>query len=198
MDLTKDPFMKLSEIKILTEAPMETKGKWNIGNMNGVMKSFHSPDSAEAHAWMRNKDAAPPSKETRQQIAAAKKADADAERAERAKNRKPTVKKMTTGDMYELHDEVTDAIGNSFPDGDPIDGFGDYLKDNKLTMDDVNKAFKKIEGMTYDKYMKTMWADSAADAAHDAQTDLKNGKKPHSSPFFDIKDDKVVMRTSPW
>ena len=34
---------------------MQTKGKWNIQNLIGTMKTFASAESDEARAWMKNR-----------------------------------------------------------------------------------------------------------------------------------------------
>lgn len=199
--------MKISELLQTSEANlteagrMETKGNWRIGNLNGVIKTFKSADSPEAKAWMKNRDSAPPDRETvraqRQQEKIWKDQEREQKRAERERNRKPT-----NDELRALYDEVVEAAGSSFPDGDPIDHFGDTLRKNNWTMDTVDLAFKKFgsgrEKKGYDQFMIDMWDDFAADQTHDANMDLKAGRKPERSQFYDIKDGKAVIAQNPW
>lgn len=205
--------MKLSELSIVKE---ETKGKWKIGNLKGVYKNFKSEDSADAKAWMRDRtseaDAAnmiwdsrtghwkeDPKASERQN----KKDEKERAREEKEQEDWDNRFKPTDKDLKMLYDRGIEAIGSSFPDGDPIDHMLRYLDPKHWTTDEIDQAFKKF-GHGYEKKgfyatVEGTWDDFSSDTIADAKMELSQGKKPDSnSPFFDIKDGKVVPKKNPW
>lgn len=126
--------------------------------------------------------------------------DREYARAEREANRKP---KVDLGKVYRM---VIDAIGNSFPDGDPIDHIIPALRRMGVAshdaMDVANKAMKahggKIEKKGVYPYLAVMWDDSAADALHDAKI-AKDKDEDYDSPFIDYdKDGNPKVGHNPW
>jgi hypothetical protein len=189
----------------LFEATGKTKGAWKIQNLSGVMKTFKDDESADARAWMRNRGDAKqvwdgrhwtvdPKKQERED----KKADREQarwEREERAAERGPKI------DLKAVYDKVMDAIGNTFPDGDPIDHLIPALRKMGVREYDVGDAIEKAmkkhgrgvekKGM-YD-YMAVMWDEMARDAMYDA----KNGHEARE-PFVRMEDGKPVLQDNPW
>jgi hypothetical protein len=124
-------------------------------------------------------------------------------KAEKAEwNRKyGTPKKVSKKALYgEFADKILSAISNSFPDGDPMDYFINYMQRNNLTMDDAEKAMKQATGRSYDHYLIDMWDSFAADSAYDANGSISRGQDPGDSPFWtwDGKSPKVELEPNPW
>ena len=119
-----------------------------------------------------------------------------AERAEAKKAEKEEKEKLDS----QLYHKVVDAIGNSFPDGDPMDHFMDWMDRKGLDMKDVDRVFKKYEGKSYYRYLANMWDDYAGDNMADANSEIAAGKKPASSAFYhwDGKSKKVTKEKNPW
>lgn len=141
-----------------------------VASLDGVYKRFKSLDDPAAQEWKQTV----------------------ANKPKEPKVPKAPVKKLTLRDVY---DRVETAIGNSFPDGDPIDHFGPWLEKNKLTMDHVDRAFRKFAKTSYNQYLVDMWDSTAGDAIHDA----KNGHVDHYSPYYDVAADGVITpKANPW
>jgi len=85
------------------------------------------------------------------------KADAKREKVKKALN-----------DLYWI---AQDAIGMSFPDGDPIDHIIPKARRLGIPMDSVgewlDRAFKKNEGVSYDQFLSNLWDDQYGDAKSD-------------------------------
>lgn len=114
----------------------------------------------------------------------------------------PTVKKMST---HDIHWKVTELIGSSFPDGDPIDSIGPWMKKNDVSMDEINAAFDKEERRFFKDgmygYLSSKWDDMADDAVCDANASAKSGERfDMNSNFYtvDKKDKKITKRNNPW
>ena len=204
--------MKLSELSIVKE---ETKGKWKIGNLKGVYKNFKKNDSPDALAWMRDRSTEDHNmkwdeswgkwvrganivdRETAKRIKDDEKRVRERERAEAKKNQGPTAK-----ELEQLYLDGMDAIGSSFPDGDPIDHMLDTLNRNNWTTHEIDLAFKKYghghEKKGFYAAVEGMWDDMQPDQMHDANIDLKAGRTPNRSAFYDIVDGKVVASRNPW
>jgi hypothetical protein len=76
--------------------------------------------------------------------------------------------KLTTGEIFR---KISDAISQSFPDGEP--NFHAWMDRNNITMKDVDKAFRLHSGAkSYDDYMRTMWDESADQVISDAKHEL--------------------------
>ena len=189
----------------VAEARYETKGAWKIQNLNGALKNFKDSESPEARAWMKdrggdegstwNKErgAWEDSKRERAADRAQRKSDREADR----EARKP--KKTSTTDLDVLFRKAEDYIGQSFPDGDPIDYIGPYMEKNKYQTGDLDLAFKNNTKMDYNSYLVSTWKEFAADRMATAREQLKLGKKPEGEPpFFDVKDGKVIALKNPW
>ena len=191
----------------ITEVRMETKGKWNIQNMSGVMKTFVSADSNDARAWMRERgtekmiwDKSTSKWMDDPKIAdrEIKKQDREWARERREEDRANKPKKVTNVELDTIYHKVEDAVGQSFPDGDPIDHFSGWLRKNGFTMDDVDAAFKKNTKSTYYQYLANMWDDHAGDRIADAKNNVKRGGTPDDSPFYKVEDGKVNATDNPW
>ena len=108
----------------------------------------------------------------------------------------------------QIWNKVETVIGNTFPDGDPIDHLIPWMEKTKVTMDQINAAVKKhAKAKDMYAYLADMWDDMASDAMHDANMMLNKGKIPDHNPFVDIinKDhhgftgkEKAVKRPNPW
>ncbi len=91
--------------------------------------------------------------------------------------------------------KVVDVIGNSFPDGDPIDYLIPYMEKNGITMKEINAAVRKYERVDFYQYLSRLWDESAADQIHDA----KNGHIDDNSPFYNVdKNQNIVPAQNPW
>jgi hypothetical protein len=105
-------------------------------------------------------------------------------------------------DKYYRHilNTVEGSVGNVFPDGDPIDRLHAWMERNNVRMDDINRAFRKFEGKSYDAYIADMWDDHADDALHDAEMDLEDGKdiSKERSPFWKLEDGVPKLNENPW
>lgn len=141
---------------------------------------------------------------------AKKKEIADRERAEReaikkhnreiaALDRAAAKKAATKLQQSEIWNKVQTVIGNSFPDGDPIDHLIPWMSKTGVTMDQVNAAVKKYEKTDFYGYLARMWDDSQGDAVYDAETMIKQHKKPdENNPFYYFDGEKIVKNRNPW
>lgn len=177
--------MKVSEL--LQE--METKGSWKIQNLSGNFKTFKDKESPDAMAWIKNRGTAKQVwdkasgkwiEDPKQTARDDKKLDREERRAEREEAR------VARGPKYDLkliYNKAIDMIGNSFPDGDPIDQIGDWFKKTYGTADNcreiVDKAMRKFGGGLEKKgmyeYLADMWEEHAADLLSDAVQLIKKG-----------------------
>lgn len=185
----------------VAEAKYETKGSWKIQNMGGILKNFKDAESPDARAWMKdrtgdegsswNKERARWEGSTRE-----RKEDREQRAADR-ENRTP--KKTSAAGLDKLFHKAEDYIGQSFPDGDPMDYIGPFMEKNDYQTGDLDLAYKKNVKMDFYKYLAATWKDHAADRVHDAREQVKQGKKPSDGqPFFTIKDGKVIALENPW
>lgn len=167
---------------------------WTIHNMSGVPKNFRKIDGfwekpVEVERWQRSYGDA--KKERAVKLTAAlqayaekngfradtdpemlrqwKRDDADEAREKRAE---AAEKKRNRPTLDQLWHHVEEALGNSFPDGDPHDSIAPYLNKHDLDWDDVDKAVAKAtrnKHKTLHSYMADMWDSYADDALHDAK-----------------------------
>jgi hypothetical protein len=207
-----DMMLRLTEFLKLLEA----QGiEWQtIHNMAGKPKRFKKIDGdwespSQARAWMKSHDIPEPAVRTspaRLAKAVAKYPTAgkhlalqwlkDDEEQEKLEKQIARDKKRSHPTPREIWDEVETAIGNSFPDGDPIDALHPWMEKHEVTMDEVNAAVKqnvmgrgkgkKNYGMYY--YLADMWDDMSRDQLHDA----KNG---HYGEHYD---DQWFAQGNPW
>lgn len=73
-------------------------------------------------------------------------------------------------ELLRLHNKVLEAVGQSFPDGDPIDIIGPWVNRQGWDIYDVTQkgfldaAMKKFSGAkSYDHYLEDFWDQFAAD-----------------------------------
>lgn len=142
---------------------------------------------------------------------AIKKEIADRERAEReaikkhnreiaALDRKAVKKKLSDEESWKVFNKVETVIGNTFPDGDPIDHLIPWMEKTGVTMDQINAAVKK-HGKAKDMYayLAGMWDDSQSGAVYDAEMAVKKNEKPQEpSVFFYFDGEKIVKNSNPW
>ena len=186
------------------------KGSWKIQNLSGVMKTFKDAEQSDARAWMKNRGDASQiwdkttgrwmedPKKTDRELKKADRENAKWDRLDRAAEKARTNPKV---DLQKIYNIVIGAIGDSFPDGDPIDHFAGPLRrlgvPEYSVMDYADKAMKKFGGKSEKKgvygYLADMWDDMAGDAMYDA----KNGGEARS-PFVEIEDGKPVKQDNPW
>jgi hypothetical protein len=199
-------------IELLVEATGTTKGSWKIQNLTGAMKTFKDDESPEARAWMRARGDASqvwdktagrwitdPKKQERED----RKAEREAAKYEREDRRAERESKPGFGvDLQKVYDIVMDAIGNSFPDGDPSDhyarpirrlGVKEYHVGEVVTMA-MKKHGSGIEKKGVYAYLAQLWGDMANDAMHDAL----NGHGARA-PFVRLgKGGKPELQDNPW
>lgn len=191
----------------VAEAKYETKGSWKIQNMGGILKNFKDAESPEARAWMKNRTGDEGSKWNKERGAwegSARERKEDREQGQRQRQRdadredhKP--KKTSAAGLDKLYQKAEDYIGQSFPDGDPMDYIAPYMRTNGYQTGDLDLAYKKNVKMDFYKYLATTWKEHAADRVYDAREQLKQGKEPSDGhPFFTIKDGKVIALENPW
>jgi hypothetical protein len=165
-----------------------------VHNRAGIAKKFMWIDGdwkspSQVKDWLKN-DSHPEAEK-----AAAKRA------REFEKSMKPAREKKPEVDLQKVYNIVIGAIGDSFPDGDPIDHFAGPLRRMGVpeysVMDYADKAMKKHGGKSEKKgvyaYLGDMWDDMAGDAMYDA----KNGGEARE-PFVRMENDKPVKQDNPW
>jgi hypothetical protein len=85
--------------------------------------------------------------------------------------------------LWQLHQIIFNAVGNTFPDGDPADwivpkarklyGLDDWADPWKY----INKAVQEFEGYKdLGQWLASMWDDSQKDAMYDAENGHDNGE----------------------
>lgn len=175
--------MKFAELITEKGNGIET---WPVSNMLGYVKKFRKIDGwwehpVEVERWMKSHAAPEPKLRNSAALekAKAKYPNVDPEMAlrwhkddeEEAKEQRLQAreKKRNRPSDYDIVAAGEDAIGQSFPDGDPSDHLRDYLDKHDLDWTDVNAAFKKIHKKEFYAYLADMWDDHAADALHDAK-----------------------------
>lgn len=113
------------------------------------------------------------------------------EKAEKLAERKAAIRKR----LDRIHSIVTDKIGQSFPDGDPIGRLIPWMDKNKVSMEEIDKAFRVNGDGSYNDYLIDMWDQMASDATYDAE----HGHIDPNSPYYDTdKEGKVKKRDNPW
>lgn len=90
----------------------------------------------------------------------------------------------------EIWSKFQQAVGDSFPDGDPFDRMGPWMRQHDLTMHDLDAAVAEFNGKneTAHSYLAQMWDDHAGDAEHDAL----------QGAHGDTYDDQWFNRGNPW
>lgn len=177
------------------------KGSWTVHNMSGSPKKFADAHSDAARAWARSHG---PTEEERKrwdrEEAKLTKAREKEDRIwDMAMNKKPRV--PTKKEYLDMYNFAIDALGNSFPDGDPIDAVGPYLEKRKWNMDDLDKAFKMYGGSSEKKGMYSYLADMWADQQESHLYDVKNHPElaDENSVFFYVDNNgKVIPHRNPW
>ena len=116
-------------------------------------------------------------------------------------NMQTGAKRTPKPSLEEIYHKAIDIIGDTFPDGDPIDHLGPWLDKHKVDFDRVDLAFKKFEGRGKKKsygmydYLADMWKQMAADRIYDA----KNGHVDQNSPYYYVEDDGTIKpKQNPW
>jgi len=163
--------MKITELLEGRGSGIET---WPVTNMMGHVKNFRKIDGwwehpTEVQRWMKSHDI-PQSREDKAEERRRQREWDDIDRQERREQReKAAAAKKARTDYNAIVAAGEEAIGNAFPDGDPIDHFGPWLEKRGLDMSDADAAFKKIHKKGFYDYLADMWDDHAADRIHDAQ-----------------------------
>lgn len=185
------------------------KGSWTVHNMVGEPKKFDDPHSTEARAWARSHERLPDKAADRDERARERAwlAMDKADEREEAKRQRLLVKAKKDTQM--IWNNVQEAIGSTFPDGDPIDKLGPWMRRSGFDIHDIDAAVKKHAGKKktgdyglYD-YLADMWDDSADDALHDAENGRKHDRGihvPDTSVFinFDEGRGKYKKASNPW
>src|SRR5574343_136891 len=161
------------------------EGKWIVKNLDGKEKRFSDYDSPEAQAWRT-------SHTKKSEPGLGTKAWQKLYYHEPKKPKKPT--------LDEIYSKVEMAVGESFPDGDPLDRLGRWMREHDLTMDDIDRAFKKNAKQTYHQYLGDMWEGMAQDAFHDAYTQYhKHGEVDDDyGPYWYMSKEGPKLRDNPW
>lgn len=158
------------------------EGMWVIKNLDGKEKRFKNDQSPEAIAWKNSRN------------------------PEKIPSRRSFVNKVVKSIMAkptldEIYHYVSNIIGDIFPDGDPIDRMGPWMQRHRISMEDVDKAFKKHEKKTMYHYLGDGWEDIAQQAYREAFDKYhKHGKdvKPEYSNFWHMGKDGPVLSQNPW
>ena len=183
--------------KAMSRADIEKELDKLEGMDYGKMEKWERQRRADLRVALKNMDT-PPKTKTKAGMPSwhASAPISAAERAEAKKAEKEEKEKLD----HKLYNKVIDAISNSFPDGDPMDHFMDWMERNGMDMKDVDRVMKKYEGKSYYRYLANMWDDYAADTIADAKSRIAAGKKPESSNFyyFDEKTGKLTKEKNPW
>jgi hypothetical protein len=169
------------------ESPMEAKAWMKSHDLEANKKE---PSMSPAMVAAREKYGSNVSDELLKQWVKQDKDDAAHERmvAREKKNNHPS--------LEEIWQEAETAIGNAFPDGDPIDALGPWMRKHGVTMDELNLATKK-NGMGRGKGKKDYgFYDYLADMHEDfAQSSLHDAKQGH---YGETYDDQWFARPNPW
>lgn len=203
---------RLTELLQLLEAQ---GSEWRtIHNMSGYPKRFKWIDGdwetpTAARSWMKSYDI--PEPKVRASPARLEKARAkrpymsddaalrwlkDDEEDEKAQRLAAREAKRNHPTLDEIWHEVDNAIGNSFPDGDPIDSLMPFMTARGVTMDEINASVKKnVMGRGKGKkdygmydYLADMWDDMSKDSLRDAM-------QGHHGEHYD---DKWFAQNNPW
>jgi hypothetical protein len=153
-------------------------GRWKVQNLAGFEKTFSNIDSPEARAWMKSRDVVVPREVLSQQDKEYRKWEREQDKLDR-EERSEKRKQQTLDNIYHV---VITQVGESWPDGDPLDRLHHWMIDNDITMEMIDRAFKKHEKKTYYKYLADMWDSMADDAIFDAE----NGNIDPNSPYYDV------------
>jgi hypothetical protein len=163
------------------------EGMWVIKNLDGKEKRFKDDQSASAIEWKNSH-----TPKTQRQL------DAEREKYWRDLDKAAKVKKPT---LDEIYSRVETEVGNSFPDGDPIDRLRDWMRKFEVTMDDIDRAFKKNAKSDFHTYLGNMWEGMAQDAFHDAYTEYhKHGREPDDgyNPYWSMGKNGPELHDNPW
>jgi len=113
----------------------------------------------------------------------------------------PKPKKPTSSEIY---NKVVTVIGNTFPDGDPIDWLIPYMKRTGVTREEIDAAVRKHalikRGGLY-TYLASMWDDFQGDTISDAKAALADKRMrdvDEHSPFYNVIDGKIEPTENPW
>lgn len=191
--------MKITELIAEAKAGREM---WSVMNKRGQSKKFAKMDGwwekpEAVKAWQQ---ASTDPKEDRRLDREAATRQKGYERAERALAKKPVI------DLKAVYDKAIQVIGNTFPDGDPIDTMIPWLERRGVQDyqigETIDAAFKKhghgAEKNGMYSYMANMWDEMSADVLQDAIQSVKAGKLPERSPFLDFNGDKITKAPNPW
>ena len=166
--------MKLSHL--LAPSISEAQGieVWPVTNMLGHVKKFKKIDGwwehpTEVKRWMQSHEI-PQTRAAMTDERRRQKEWDDIDREKRRAAREAArLKKANRPTDDQIVEYGEDVIGQSFPDGDPIDTFGPWLEMHGLNMSDADAAFKKRHKKGFYDYLAAMWDDHAAGALHDAK-----------------------------
>ncbi len=153
------------------------EGKWVAKNLDGKERRFKN--LADAEAWRQSRS---PAKQPKPFDSVGDYLDwADQEARKRKEANKPK-----TSEIWRRFEQ---AVGDSFPDGDPFDRISHWLNQHDLTIHDVDAAVKEFSGAdSAHDYLAQMWDDYSADAEHDAM------QGAHGETY----DDQWFTRANPW
>lgn len=128
------------------------EGKWVVKNLDGKERRFK--DLKDAEAWKQSSNAPRQPKE----MSVSDYLDWAEKQDEKSK--------PSSSVIWERFQR---AVGNYFPDGDPIGSMASWMNANNLTFNDLDAAVKQYtDGKGAHEYIADMWDDTAADAEHDA------------------------------
>lgn len=138
------------------------EGRWVTKSLDGKVRRFK--DLADAEYWRKNISThVTPAKEKGLTV----KAYLDALDAEEAKVR--AEREANKPKLGEIWSKFVQAVGDSFPDGDPFDRIGPWMQQHGLTIDDLDRAVAdSSDHRTAHDYLASMWDDYSRDAEHDA------------------------------
>lgn len=108
-------------------------------------------------------------------------------------------KKLTKKELDAMIlDRGDEAIGSSFPDGDPIDHLYRFMSKHNICMEDFDRVFNKhykIKTGFYG-YLANIWDDQQRDAISDARSG--STQLDSYSNYYYLKAGELVLRQNPW
>lgn len=177
------------------------EGTWKIQNLDGNYKSFKDDQSPEAKAWMSNRGLNTQKWDGTKWYAVAPPAPKRNWWDDEPK--KPAKPKLN---LQAVYNKVIDAIGNSFPDGDPIDTIAPWLErqgvDRYKVGETIEKAMKK-HGHGEEKkgmyaYLASMWEEHALDVVFDAKNSPESEEPGDTNFYYRDERGRVIMHDNPW
>ncbi len=138
------------------------EGRWVAKSLDGKVRRFKQ--QADSDHWRANHSGhVTPAREF-------KSVKQYLDWAEREEQKLAKEREALKPKLGEIWTKFQQAVGDAFPDGDPFDRIGPWMRQHGLTMHDLDAAVAHFNGdhETAHSYLAQMWDDHASDAEHDA------------------------------